>query len=228
MFIIFLLILANLTSKHFLKKKIINNKKSKLVKLYGINQNKIFICNPSLNFDTNYSYNDYVTQDFVLFYPSVPRVLKNIHLVCEAIDKINKYTRHNLILQITLNGTENDYAKYLKNKYSKNTYIQFLGIIDRKDVFNYISKCNSIIFASEFETWGLPISESKFYNKHIFVLDQEYAHETIADYKKVNFFTKDNICKVLLNTLNGKIAYSTNNFIMSSNYNFIDIFKTIH
>ena len=74
----------------------------------------------------------------------------------------------------------------------------------------------------------MPISESKFYNKHIFVLDQEYAHETIADYKKVNFFSKDNICKVLLNRLNGKIAYSTNKFIIPLNNKFIDIFNTLH
>ena len=42
--------------------------KRKLVKLYGINENKIFICNPTLNFDTNYSNIDYATQDFVLFF----------------------------------------------------------------------------------------------------------------------------------------------------------------
>jgi len=203
--------------------------KNKLIKRYSILENKIFVCNPSINFDsiTISSDNDYKKGDFILFYPSIPRILKNIHLVCEAIDKINKFSKHNIILQITLNGTENKYAKKLKNLYSKNKNIHFLGLLDRSNVLNYLTKCHALIFASEYETWGLPISEAKFFNKHIFVLDEEYAHETISDYKKVNFFSKNNICQVLLNRLNNNIEYSLNNVPKFSNNKFIDIFNSL-
>ena len=38
------------------------------------------------------------------------------------------------------------------------------------------------------ETWGLPISEAKAYNKPMFLANLPYAKEACGDYEKVTFF----------------------------------------
>ena len=52
-----------------------------------------------------------------------------------------------------------------------------------------------MIFPSKLETWGLPISNSN-YNKPILAADLPYAHETIGNYDKVNFFNPDDVNKL--------------------------------
>ena len=42
------------------------------------------------------------------------------------------------------------------------------------------------------ETWGLPITEFKEFNKPMFVAEMRYARETVGNYKNVNFFTPEN------------------------------------
>lgn len=41
------------------------------------------------------------------------------------------------------------------------------------------------------ETWGLPITEYKLFNKPILAANLPYAHETVGNYNKVNFFNPD-------------------------------------
>lgn len=44
-----------------------------------------------------------------------------------------------------------------------------------------------LIFPSKLETWGLPISEMKFFGKPILIADELYAKETVGGYDKVQF-----------------------------------------
>jgi glycosyltransferase involved in cell wall biosynthesis len=205
-----------------------NQIKRKISKLYSIKDNKIFVCNPFFSFNDLKDEITYKSENniFVLFYPSVPRELKNIHLVCDAVMRINLFTKHKIVLKITLDGSENKYARKIRKLYKKYEFINFLGLINRNEVLNQINNCNSVIFASEFETWGLPISEAKFYNKEIFVIDMEYAHETISEYHKVIYFSKNNLVQQLVKRLNGDILYQNENDSISyQNSTFIDIFN---
>ena len=45
-----------------------------------------------------------------------------------------------------------------------------------------------MVFPSKLETWGLPISEAKRYNKPLLLANLPYAHETVGNYDKVSFF----------------------------------------
>ena len=49
-----------------------------------------------------------------------------------------------------------------------------------------------MIFPSKLETWGLPISEFKQFDKPIIVSDLPYAKETVNSYDKVSFFDPTN------------------------------------
>jgi len=139
---------------------------------------------------------------FVFFFPSFPRVFKNFEVILEAAALLEKY-RHDFKVIITLDGKENKYSKMLYSKYSKCSTIHFIGKLNRDEVFANYNNADCLIFPSKLETWGLPISEFKPFNKPILLADLPYAHETIGSYDKVSFFDPDdaNSLSVLMDKL---------------------------
>ena len=77
-------------------------------------------------------------------------------------------------------------------RYNKVKNIKFIGLQTREKVFDIYAQSDCLIFPSKLETWGLPISEYKLFNKPMIVADLPYAHETVGDYNMVNFFMPDN------------------------------------
>ncbi|MCM4165942.1 MULTISPECIES: glycosyltransferase, partial [unclassified Arenibacter] len=47
---------------------------------------------------------------------------------------------------------------------------------------------DGLVFPSKLESWGLPITEFKSFNKPIFLSNLSYAKETLGDYNKGYFF----------------------------------------
>ncbi|QKF67526.1 glycosyltransferase, family 1 [Arcobacter venerupis] len=144
----------------------------------------------------------------ILFYPSFPRVFKNIELICEVMEKLIKYKDIELIL--TINGSENKYSKYVYKKYFKNKNIKFIGLQTRKRIFELYEISDCLIFPSKLETWGLPISEYKIFDKPIIVSNLPYAKETIGNYKKVKFFDPNNteeLEKIIIDLYLKKLKY---------------------
>jgi glycosyltransferase involved in cell wall biosynthesis len=181
----------------------------KISNLYKINNSKLLIINPKIP-DIDFV-SDTSNDIYTLFYPSIPRPLKNIHLVCEAIDNIIKTSNLKVQLKLTLDGNENSYSKKIFEKYKKNESVLFLGELTRDDVLKEMSKSDAVIFASEFETWGLPISEAIKLKKDLFIINLEYSKETAAGYNKIHLFDKDNLNDIL------KIAISN-----TKKYDFIN------
>ena len=73
-----------------------------------------------------------------------------------------------------------------------------------------------MIFPSKLETWGLPITEYKLFNKPIIAADLPYAHETIGDYKKVIFFKHENkemLAKFMTNILEDNLIFSKRSIV---------------
>lgn len=122
------------------------------------------------------------------FYPSFPRVFKNFETVCEAARILSDKGKNNFELYITIDGNENKYARYIFSRYKDVKQIKFIGVQPREKIFEYYGKVDCLIFASKLETWGLPITEFKSFDKPILLADTEYARETIGDYDKVRFF----------------------------------------
>lgn len=126
----------------------------------------------------------------IFFFPSIPRIFKNFEVVCEAAGLLEQQTS-NFEVVITLNGTENKYAKEIYKKYNHVKRIKFIGIQKRAVVQNLYNEANCLLFPSKLETWGLPLSEFQSFNKPIIVSDLPYARENIGSYEKVKFFNPD-------------------------------------
>ena len=135
---------------------------------------------------------------------------------------------------MTIDGTENSYSRKLVEQYSHLKTINFLGIQKKSDIIALYEKSTCMIFSSKLETWGLPISEFKAYNKPMLVSDLEYAHETVGNYQKVSFFQPDSY--VELSSLMSKIIknetfeFDENNYVIDNNLfckNWTDLFDII-
>ena len=128
----------------------------------------------------------------MFFYPTLARVFKNIEIVGESAIILNKTCGDMYEIVITIDGTENKYSRYIYNKYKHVQNINFIGMQSRREVYDLYDKVDCLIFPSKLETWGLPITEFKRYNKPIVLSNLKYAHETIGKYDKVAFFDPDN------------------------------------
>ena len=124
------------------------------------------------------------------FYPSFPRIFKNFELVCQAAQKLEA-AENDFEVIITLNGTENTYAEKIFERFKGIKTIKFIGIQNRNVIQQLYEKVDCMVFPSKLETWGLPISEFKAFNKPILLADLPYAHENISDYPKAKFFNPE-------------------------------------
>lgn len=127
----------------------------------------------------------------MFFFPTFPRPFKNIEVICEAMKLVAAQKKENLTVVITIDGSENTYAKTIVQKYGHVPGIKFVGLLKREEVYAYYAACDGLIFPSKLETWGLPISECKQFYKPMFVSDLPYARETVGEYDQVCFFNPD-------------------------------------
>lgn len=158
--------------------------------------NNVIVARPKLNqsiessdMDKKYSLcKEKKTYTFI--YASLPRTFKNFEIICEACKLIDDNINFKVI--ITIDGSENAYSKYLKEKYKHLKRIKWIGIQTREKLFQLYKESDCMIFPSKLETWGLPISEYKRTGKPLILADLPYAHETVGDYEKTVFFDPDN------------------------------------
>lgn len=136
----------------------------------------------------NYKKLKHKKQKFTFFYPSVPRVFKNFEIICEVAKIFEEKGKNDIEFILTIGSKLNKYDEYIYNKYKNIKSIKFVGKLTREEVFSYYDYSDVLIFPSKLETWGLPISEFKEFNKPILVSDLPYAKETIGNYEQVNFF----------------------------------------
>ncbi|MGL6098193.1 MAG: glycosyltransferase, partial [Fusobacteriaceae bacterium] len=122
------------------------------------------------------------------FYPAFPRVFKNFEIICEAAKSFEEKGVNNLEFILTIEKGMNKYGDYIYEKYKNIKSIKFIGKLSREEVFSYYDYSDVLIFPSKLETWGLPISEFKEFNKPMLLSDLPYAKETVGNYQKVNFF----------------------------------------
>ena len=149
-------------------------------------------------------------------YPAFPRVFKNFEILFEAANQLQN-TIPNFEIIVTFKGNENKYASHLLKKYGHITQIKFIGIQPRENVYKLYEECDCLVFPSKLETWGLPITEMKAYNKPIMVADCQYAHETVGFYDKACFFDPTKhiyLTKLMQNAINNTLVYNKTAFTL--------------
>ena len=80
---------------------------------------------------------------------------------------------------LTIAGTENRYARWVKKHWGDVSSIEFKGLMPKEKLFGYYKAATCFVFPSRVETWGLPITEYNLLNGGKMLLaDLPYAHET--------------------------------------------------
>jgi glycosyltransferase involved in cell wall biosynthesis len=182
--------------------------RKKFSSMFKIDENKIIVSPPSI--DNQFKYFDIiknVQDEKIFFYPAFPRVFKNFEIIGEAANILLSKSIVNFKIYLTINGFENNYAKYFFRKYKSIKNLSFIGLQSIEKIYEYYLLSDYLIFPSKLETWGLPISEMKTFEKPIIVADLPYAHETVGDYDKVLFFDPLNpkdLAETMIKAMSGK------------------------
>ena len=124
----------------------------------------------------------------VFFYPALARVFKNFEAIGEAVRLLKARGVENFEVRLTIDGTENRYARWLKRRYGHLPNLRFLGRQDRNQMQKLYTETTVLLFPSRLETWGLPITEAKAHQLPMLVANLPYARETVGEYDQVSFF----------------------------------------
>lgn len=122
-----------------------------------------------------------------LLYPALPRVFKNMEVLCEAWKLLPLELGRLINLRLTFDRKEGRWARELADRYGGLAGISLLGRRDRAKMTTEYEDCDLVLFPSRLETWGLPISEAKSFGKPLLVADLPYARETVGTYDAVSF-----------------------------------------
>jgi len=164
--------------------------RSRFKKLFGIEN--IIVAPPEINLKSFPLVSQSKNSKHRFFYPTLPRVFKNIEIICEAVQSLNSRGVNIFEVLLTIDGTETKYSRFIYNKYKDVSSLRFIGMQTREKIFEFYKDVDCMIFPSKIETWGMPITEFKNFGKPILLADLAYAHEAIGTYDKVKFFDPNN------------------------------------
>jgi hypothetical protein len=185
--------------------------KDEFFKRYGVKYDKIVIANPEVPKIELDSIEGVSRKEKLFIFPTYPRSFKNIEVIGEAVKILNKKCLEGFSVSITIDGTENKYAKTICSTYGNLKNLNFIGLQSRESIYKLYGESDCLIFPSTLETWGLPISEYKLFRKPMIIANLPYAKETVGMYDKIKFF----------NPLDAKfLANYMEELIISGNINF--------
>ena len=81
---------------------------------------------------------------------------------------------------LSISGTENRYARWLRRRWGHIDSIRFGGFLSREALYRTYAEASCLVFPSRSETWGLPISEFAPTGRPMILADLPYAHESAA------------------------------------------------
>ena len=119
--------------------------------------------------------------DVPLFlYVSTPDCHKNFETLCEAARMLEEEVGGGKFrVVLTIAGTENRYARWIKKRWGDVSSIEFAGLMSKERLFGHYKAACCLVFPSRVETWGLPITEYMQLNGgRMLLADLPYAHET--------------------------------------------------
>lgn len=189
--------------------------KKEFCNMFNLDENKILVCYPEYKIE-NFKIYDKTeklienSKIFTFFYPALARPFKNFEVIGEAIKLLEKNGIDNFRVLITIDGNENNYSKYIFNKYKYLKKIHFLGMLTFREVNEYYNISDVLLFTSTLETWGLPITEFKSFNKPIILSKLPYAYETVGNYNKALFFNPlmaHELADKMASLINGNVVF---------------------
>ena len=120
---------------------------------------------------------------YLFFYASTPDCHKNFETLCEAAAILDRQSDSGAFrVVLTIDGTENRYARWLYSRWGSVGSIDFHGFLSKEELIAMYGKADCFVFPSRVETWGLPISEFIDVQPEgtLLLADLPYAHETAS------------------------------------------------
>lgn len=209
--------------------------REEFLKMFNLPAQKVVVSLPAKTGEEpkNVSTHHELRNNFLYFYPAFPREFKNIEVICEAAVYLSELTSKPFKIVLTLDGSENDYSREIYAKFSKTDHIEFTGLLSKAEVVDYYQKTDCLLFPSLLESWGLPISEFKVYQKPILAASLPYAYETVGDYEKIAYFDPRNpreLAKLMNDVLTDQLEYNGKGAIRYAEpvcHNWNELFKLL-
>lgn len=171
-----------------------------LSKMLGVSEEKFIVAPPKTSHETfgtkkenkNKNQAEQTTRTFL--YVSTADCHKNFETLCKASKILeNKIGKGQFKVVLTVKGDENKYAQWLHKNWGNVASIDFHGLMDKDTLYKYYRESDCLVFPSNVETWGLPISEYMAMNGgSMIVSDLPYARNTTKGANSVAFFELDN------------------------------------
>ncbi len=160
-------------------------------------------------------------EPYTFFFASTPDCHKNFETLCRAAQLLEKEVgKDKFRVVLTVDGTENKYAQWLHRRWGKVSSIAFEGFMSKEHLYATYAQAHCLVFPSQIETWGLPISEYMVYEKPMLLADLPYAHETAAGSRHTAFFRSDNA--IALKDQMQKLLSGDFSFLQSVSQTFIE------
>ncbi|MFY8181533.1 MAG: glycosyltransferase [Flavobacterium sp.] len=186
--------------------------KNEFEKLYNINN--VMVCQPEFVSISNPKKIILDASKIHFFYPLIARSFKNVECIAEALILLPDSIKSAIQVHLTFDKGDSNYANYIIDQFSLAQF-NFIGKLSRDEVFGYYEAMDCLLFPSKLETWGLPLSEAKAFNKPILAANLPYAKETVGDYEKVSFFDVNNpkeLAQLITNFVNKTILFQGNKY----------------
>lgn len=187
--------------------------RDEFISMFRLDTEKLLVCYPEItkikNVIRGQSY--YIKDDvFTFFYPALARPFKNFEVIGEAVKLLHKKGVKNFRVVITIEGNENNYAKFIHKKYRDLKQLHFVGMLSFEKVQENYTAADALLFPSTLETWGLPITEFKKYQKPILLSKLPYAYETLGAYDNGIFFdplNADELAQKMIQLMSGDLQF---------------------
>ncbi len=164
--------------------------RKEFIRLFGLPFQHIIVAHPEIA-HKEIIVNGEPKKSIQFLYPALPRVFKNFEVIVNAVSILNEEMEESFEVVFTIDGSENKYADYIKNLAVNLSQIKLKGLQTKEHMNRLYQESSCVLFPSKLETWGLPLTETKLYNKPLLAANLPYARETIGTYDKVSFFEPD-------------------------------------
>jgi len=186
-----------------------------LSKMFAINPRKIIVFPPNIEHTKSSSLEKTaLTKPYKFIFAASPNSHKNFEVICKAVEILKRKKIDGFQVTITLKGTENSYAEWLYKQWGDIPEIDFKGFVSSQILNDLYEQSHCLIYPSKIESWGLPISEFKNFNRPILLADLPYAHETASGALKTYYFSPDDPAD--LASAMGKLISNDESFLVPS------------
>ena len=125
-------------------------------------------------------------------YPAYPDVHKNFECLCEAARLLEEEVGEGRFeVLLTTSPDFNRYSRWLHRRWGHVKSIRFCGFLPKAELEALYASASCLVFPSQVETWGLPISEFAKTGRPMLLADRPYAHETAGGSARTAFFDPD-------------------------------------